>query len=191
MISNRINFLGCLLVVFSLCGVSAIAHAQTEPSIQPVTSFTSLNAENCESELSEQLTLQAEHTGSTSDNHTLKIVFFTESKDCLADVSECPDTFLDINTDEACGCLDSFTVNNANALVSTSINLGDNADLVALLCASDRTLTFSVSVQLDAEGTEPVYTQNPVNLTIDVVAPEAPTIKPNLGSGEEFDGSEF
>ena len=175
----------CLLIVMCVCGLSTLASAQTEPSIRPTTTLTALNADNCESELSQMLTMQGEHTGSTSENHTLKFVFFNETDECLSNVSSCPETFVDTNAGEVCGCLESFTVNNTTRLVSTSFTLGSNSELVDILCSANQTVTFSVSVQLDAEGTEPVYTQNPVNLTIDVEAPDTPTIAPTLGSGEE------
>lgn len=174
----------CLAGCLVLC-LNTTVSAQTEPSIQPITSFTAVNADNCETELSQSFNLQAEHTGSTLDNHTLKIVFFTDSRDCLTNVSECPETYLDDSASEACGCIESFSVNNQSGPVSTSVDLSENDGLVPFLCAASQTLTFSVSVQLDAEGTEPVYTQNPVNLTIDVDAPDTPTIAPTLGSGEE------
>ena len=57
--------------------------------------------------------------------------------------------------------------------------------LTDFLCNDNFTVKIDVSVQLNAEGTEPIFSGMPVIVDIDVDPPEAPMIAPNLGSGEQ------
>ena len=160
-----------------------MVQAQTEPIINLVTGERSLSAASCETELNQQLSVQVQHTDSSNENHTLKVVYFTDSKDCLSNATECPSTFVD--DVEACGCIAEHTVTSESPTIDSGTVLGSDEDLVSFLCSANGSLTISVSVQLDVEGTEPVYTESPVNILIDIEAPEASTVAPNLGSGEE------
>jgi hypothetical protein len=157
--------------------------AQTEPIINLVNGQRSLSAESCETELNQQLSVQVQHTDSSTENHTLKVVYFTDSKDCLSNATDCPSSFVD--DVEACGCIAQHAVTGESPPIDSGTILGSDDELVGFLCSANGTLTISVSVQLDAEGTEPVYTQSPVNIVIDIEAPETPVVAPNLGSGEE------
>jgi hypothetical protein len=159
------------------------AQGQTEPIINLVSGRSALSAESCETELNQQLSVQVQHTDSSTENHTLKVVYFTESKDCLANATDCPSDYID--DVEACGCIAQHTVTGESPPIDSGTILGSDDELLSFLCGANGTLTLSVSVQLDAEGTEPVYTQSPVNITIDIEAPETPVVAPNLGSGEE------
>ena len=87
----------------------------------------------------------------------MKLVFFTENKDCLADITNCPEN--QITDSEACGCLDEQSVNNESVPVTSTSILGSDNIWSAFLCASNHTVTFSVSVVFDVEGSEPVYTK--------------------------------
>jgi hypothetical protein len=160
-----------------------MVQAQTEPIINLVNGQRSLSAASCETELNQQLSVQVQHTDSSTENHTLKVVYFTDSKDCLSSATQCPSAFVD--DVEACGCIVQHTVTGESPPIDAGTTLGSDEDLVSFLCSASGSLTISVSVQLDVEGTEPVYTESPVSIVIDIEAPEASTVAPNLGSGEE------
>ncbi len=169
-----IGFLSCLPLV---------AQGQTEPIINLVSGTSSLSASSCETELNQQLTVQVQHTDSSTENHTLKVVYFTDSKECLSNTTDCPSSFVD--DIQACGCIVQHTVTGESPPIDAGTVLGSDDEFVSFLCGANGTLTISVSVQLDVEGTEPVYTESPVNISIDIEAPEDPLVAPNLGSGEE------
>ena len=160
---------------------------------------TLVNAANCKTELSQQsLGLAAEHTGSTSDNHTLKLVFFTDTASCKANGDDCKEAkdvacldglptcsdssveILENDTGEVCGCVGQ-TVND---VTKSHGDLSASDELLDLLLLS-QTLVFTASVQLDTETSEPIYSLNPIGVIIDLDAPDTPIIAPTLGSGDK------
>ena len=140
--------MGFVLLTLSVAGV---AWGQTEPRIQLLAGTELIGAQTCASDLAEAYQLSAEHTGSSSENYTLEIVYFTHSRDCVADnITSCPEYFLDTDSLEACGCIESGSVSSDAPTLSTSFTFDEQGGLVDLLCASNQTITFSTSVRLAA-----------------------------------------
>ena len=174
----------CLLVGFP---IASVAQTTTAPTISLNSGSTALNASTCESDLAQQLSVLVDHTETSSDEYTLQVVYYTvdpnDKGDCLGRLSGCPDHSLD--DVEACGCIAEQNVTGSSQPITVSTTLASIDGLTDFLCNDNFTVKIDVSVQLNAEGTEPIFSGMPVIVDIDVDPPEAPMIAPNLGSGEQ------
>ena len=175
----------CLLVGFP---IASVAQTTTAPTISL---NSGVNCPECKhmriQTLAQQLSVLVDHTETSSDEYTLQVVYYTvdpnDKGDCLGRLSGCPDHSLD--DVEACGCIAEQNVTGSSQPITVSTTLASIDGLTDFLCNDNFTVKIDVSVQLNAEGTEPIFSGMPVIVDIDVDPPEAPMIAPNLGSGEQ------
>ncbi|MGB0647718.1 MAG: hypothetical protein ACPGQS_11110 [Bradymonadia bacterium] len=177
-----------LLIICLLLGFPIASIAQTTaPTITFNSGPTALNASTCESDLAQQLSVLVDHTETSTDNYTLQVVYYTadptDKGECLGKLSGCPDHALD--DVEACGCIAEQSVTGDSQPITVNTTLASVDGLAEFLCNGNFTVKIDVSVQLVAEGTEPIFSGMPIIIDIDVDSPEAPMIAPNLGSGEQ------
>jgi hypothetical protein len=184
--------MNALRVALPILAMVGTAHAQStgDLAIDLTGDFTegnrTIGIDNCEELIADALTLSGSLTG-TYENYTLRLLWSTGAA-CNRDVLSSCDAFAE-NDGTPCGCLEE---------VSDAVELSDSttiADFYANICSAasgQSELRFYTEYRNNDDSNTVV--SDPVVITLDFDAPDAPTDAPSVsgvdgGLEVSFDGS--